>query len=1000
MRKEFRVSHVVWFLLVGLFVFSEGGLHKARAATNIFNFTYASRQDFLVDGWDFIARTAAGQPRNTETSLGTTPPDVSFDQLAHPGVIRLPVGEGDLWADSNNTGNSLFRNLSSNWVSLQLNLSVAPVANFQQVHLALYQDDDNYVEIGHVFNSFAGGEGVVFVIENGGVQLGSPRLISRVGVMNTNVYLRLDRNLTNDFVTGLYSHDGTNWISLGEVSHEFVNPRLAIWSGGSSSATPLICTLRRLDVVTSDAPLAPILVTEPRHLVFQAVAGEVCTNLQQLRVVARRTQAAVAWTLAANASWLSASLAAGTTPDVANITVDTTGLTPGVYRAALLCDGPNVVSAVTAVTLIVNPAARVRASTWHAGRRGAMSVSVDDSQQSGFEKLNAVGFKGTYYLWGLTPYAPFAGYSAAGMELGSHTVDHPCFAVNEPTRRYELEANIAGIIANTGVPEAEVISFAWPCGRTTIKDQVIAADYFLSSRGYNFNDLEDPSPQNWMNLKSFNSHENDALDLNPFAPPNPVDLKPLVDAAEAQGKWFNLVLHTFNNDDDAIAYAVEKDVWVAPIGSVVKYIQQRDRTVFTNYLETATNLSFAYYRLPLDTTRLRSFETAVHPSDQITVEVDITNLPSVGGLTVAGVGTPYHVRDVATKRLLFFNTGVTTNVVAATLAISNGAPVAVDQWITLLEDGATNLVLYGSGLPGNSLSYAVITEPTNGGLTGTAPNLNYTPATNFHGLDAFTFRVTDTDNNLSATGTVRLAVIFVNDAPLVVNPFPNQHGTFQTPFLVYATNVFFDVDGDVLTYSATGLPPGISITGAGTIAGTPTQLGSFSPQLIVGDNRVPFLSSTNTFNFVIGPSNAPVLLNDLQQIYTGTARPVTATTVPPGLTVIVTYNGSSAAPTNIGNYEVVGTLVESNYTGGATNTLAIVALPPVITDVAMTDAQEVVIVWQTVSNFTYQVQYKDTLAVADWEDIGSPLTATGETATFTNVVGNLPQRFYRVMLIP
>jgi len=44
--------------------------------------------------------------------------------------------------------NAIFHDLSSNWLSMQLELAFAPALNYQQVHLALYQDDDNFMQVG------------------------------------------------------------------------------------------------------------------------------------------------------------------------------------------------------------------------------------------------------------------------------------------------------------------------------------------------------------------------------------------------------------------------------------------------------------------------------------------------------------------------------------------------------------------------------------------------------------------------------------------------------------------------------------------------------------------------------------------------------------------------------------------------------------------------------------------------------------------------------------
>ena len=91
-------------------------LAPAFIATNTIDFNYTNRAALLEGGWNFMAQTAGGGARNTETTGGTTPPDVSYDQTAHPGVLQIPPLNGDLWATGNDTRNNIFTALSSNWL--------------------------------------------------------------------------------------------------------------------------------------------------------------------------------------------------------------------------------------------------------------------------------------------------------------------------------------------------------------------------------------------------------------------------------------------------------------------------------------------------------------------------------------------------------------------------------------------------------------------------------------------------------------------------------------------------------------------------------------------------------------------------------------------------------------------------------------------------------------------------------------------------------------------
>jgi hypothetical protein len=645
--------------------------------TNTYNFTYSNRDALLADGWSFVATSPNGIPRNTEVTAAD-PTAISYDQASHPGLLRIPPNGGDLWSYLNSTINSLFRNLSSNWVSVRLDVaSFQPTASPQQLELALYQDDDNYLEVGRGYSGTFGGQAMHFVREDGGlVSPYSPLTLARTNVSATTFRLRLDRDLATDAITGLYSVDGTNWGVLGGSSQTLTNARLCIWSGGYGSLSPN-CDLRRLDIVTSDTPLLPVLVAQPQHLIFNTVAGQTCTNLQQVRVLARRAQSTQGFSAAPNAPWLLTSTAAASTntPGFFDVGVSTAGLPAGTYERTITCSAPGALPATVTVTLIVNPAARAQVATWRGGKAGAMTVWIDDSQPTAFDTLSANGLQGTYVLWELTAIPSyFSSYYLAGMELGSHTVLHDCLPYGEARTRFNLETNIADICARTLEPRNHLISFAYPCGVTTNLSQVVASDYFLNARGYNFNLLEDPSPYNWMNLKSFNSHEHDPHKFNLAAPPNPADLKTIVDAAVAQGKWFNLVLHTLCNDDGAIAYSVGKDLWVGTAGSVTKYILQRDRTVITNYVETADWVRFNCYRLPLDASSARNFETAIEAQDVLTFQVDLAGTSSISDVTVNGLSAPYSFKLSGGRMLLLVDLPVTPTAQTVVLQKSSGGP--------------------------------------------------------------------------------------------------------------------------------------------------------------------------------------------------------------------------------------------------------------------------------------------------------------------------------------
>ncbi|MGC8828171.1 MAG: FG-GAP-like repeat-containing protein [Verrucomicrobiia bacterium] len=92
----------------------------------------------------------------------------------------------------------------------------------------------------------------------------------------------------------------------------------------------------------------------------------------------------------------------------------------------------------------------------------------------------------------------------------------------------------------------------------------------------------------------------------------------------------------------------------------------------------------------------------------------------------------------------------------------NETPVALDSSATGLEDNDITVTLKATYVSG--LVYTIAQNPAHGSLSGTEPNLTYTPDPDFYGIDTFKFYVT-ADMQGSVTATVTVVVTPVNDPP-------------------------------------------------------------------------------------------------------------------------------------------------------------------------------------------------------------------------------------------
>lgn len=139
----------------------------------------------------------------------------------------------------------------------------------------------------------------------------------------------------------------------------------------------------------------------------------------------------------------------------------------------------------------------------------------------------------------------------------------------------------------------------------------------------------------------------------------------------------------------------------------------------------------------------------------------------------------------------------------------NYAPVGVSNSVSLNEDSSHSIQLTASDADGDSLNFFVLSQPHHGVLSGSAPNLVYTPNADYYGSDSFTFYASDGYLN-SKLATVSIVVTPVNDQPVADNLMLS--GQEDKPFNVMLTG--HDIDNLVLHFKVTSQPKNGVITGS------------------------------------------------------------------------------------------------------------------------------------------------------------------------------------------
>jgi hypothetical protein len=204
--------------------------------------------------------------------------------------------------------------------------------------------------------------------------------------------------------------------------------------------------------------------------------------------------------------------------------------------------------------------------------------------------------------------------------------------------------------------------------------------------------------------------------------------------------------------------------------------------------------------------------------------------------------------------------------------LSNQGPTATGDAVSTAEDTSVTIdVLANDTDPDlDILDVTALSNPPKGSAAINGNDtITYTPDGNANGSDSFSYTISDGHGGTD-TATVGVTVTPVNDPPTVSDPADRTNVEGATVSLQIAAS---DVDaGDMLAYTATPLPPGLSIdadTGliTGTIEAGASAGSPYAVDATVTDSATA--SATAWFTWTVQPaSGAPAAPTGLSGVVT------------------------------------------------------------------------------------------------------------------------------------
>ncbi len=436
-------------------------------------------------------------------------------------------------------------------------------------------------------------------------------------------------------------------------------------------------------------------------------------------------------------------------------------------------------------------------TAWHGNKPGAVTISFDDGIYptqitQALPLINQLGIKATFFVvtnWTTWSWWPPA--VAVGHEIGSHTLDHTDLTtLSTSDAQNELAASQAAVNAN--VAGQKCVTLAYPYGHTSSSVEQLTAQYYLGARG--------TAPS----IASASSDLDNvpAFDVSTYTVPQ---MESLVDQTVNQGGWLLPTFHSFDPTQygtwtfaQFTAYmnylAGRSDIWVAPFGSVIKYIRERAAAAITSS-QSSTSITVNL----TDTLSNTIFNQALTVRSVVpgwtTVKVQQgTTTTTVTSVTEGGNQVIYY--DAIPNGGAITLTPTTSSVQNQTYTVAQG---------TTLNQSAPGVLANAFDPNGTTLTAQLVLGPTHGSVTLNGDgSFSYIPLSTYVGTDSFTYQATDgTTKTNVATATITITsggtVLFLDDFTRPPQPAPEQL-TWVVPTIsgAYSNKGVFTTNGGTL----------------------------------------------------------------------------------------------------------------------------------------------------------------------------------------------------------